>query len=207
MALYQPTHAEIALALDASGVRLPELQHRMEIAGRLLANETLYWKGSSWYSLMGDAFSDYRPSCAVNFRRCSCIDHEARLATIGGVSFCKHKLALLALRQICIAHLNARVVGSYHYPPAREAARRHANAALLSFTMSVSAPPSIWTWADAADAGPQMLCDVTITPHGLAPADEFALWVIADWLGQAQPLPPGSAAQPWPICPLAPLAA
>ena len=193
MLLYQPAEEEIVATLDHAASRAPSLRSRLNRAGDLLRAGALHfaqgeWRCCSAHDPNADPDEPHRVY-RVNFTSCECPDCQARRAEVGGVSFCKHLLALLAYRRICLDHLREHLIGDLGDPLVSQEARRAADAALVTFEGIDRTRPSIFAWADARHLRPRCICSLIRTRQDLAFASPGHLGAFAEWLGQAQPLP------------------
>lgn len=192
MLLYEPTENEIVTTLGHAAARAPSLRSRLERAGDLLRTGALFWDGNGWRCR---SERETGLVYTLDFHACDCPDHQSGRAAVHEMVYCKHTLALLAYREICIAHLRERKIGDLHDHLAAQAARRAANAALLSNCTGDGRSTALFAWRDARRLRPECICAAVATVRGLAPQDEGHLAAFAAWLGQAAPLPPDLEAE------------
>jgi len=185
--LYQPTPAEIEAVVRRGTEKHPPLAGRWARAAALLAavNQHLSWDGAAWrcYSQ-----SNGRDAYPLDLHSCGCYDHQVAGATVKGVPYCKHKLALLGYRQILGLQIGARALGTYGGCADLERLRSRPNAGLL-FSQN-GAPAHVLYVADGRDRIPTRLCAVRFAPFGNVPADAADVFVCATWLAQAAALAP-----------------
>ncbi len=126
---------------------------------------------------------------AVNFAGCDCPDCAGRHAELHGEAFCPHRLALLALCDICLAHVRERRLGLTKDPVARTAAREAPNAGLLLMRYDGGHKLALVT-ASARGLLHVPVCQMANVEGRLGFASERDLAAFAAWLGQAGPLAP-----------------
>ncbi|MFN8463921.1 MAG: SWIM zinc finger family protein [Caldilineaceae bacterium] len=196
--IYLPTEEEISTTLGRAACRAPSLRSRLNRAGDLLRAQALRFERGEWFcdgaaDPNGDP-QDIHKVYRVDFSTCECPDCQSRRAVVGGAAYCKHLLALLALRCICLDHLRSRLLGSMNDPGAYRASRRAPNAALLLFDKIEPHCLALYAWADATHMRPRWVCSLARTEsgteRGLAFASPGHLGAFAEWLRGAQPLPP-----------------
>lgn len=128
----------------------------------------------------------------LDFHACTCPDANRTNGRdlADGRAFCKHRLALLALREICADHLRDRTLGSYRGSgDYRHHLRHEPNAGHL-----IDEHGRVLYCHDAAAHIPAILCAFRGSPRGITPATEQDLAIYAEWLAQARPLSPAAAA-------------
>ena len=196
--IYHPTEEEIVTTLGRAACRAPSLRSRLNRSGDLLRGHALRFERGEWFCDCGadsngdpeDLHKVYR----VDFGACECPDCRAQRAMVGGAAYCKHLLALLAFRRICLDHLRGHLLGSMNDPSAFRASRQAPNSALLLFDKIEPHSLALYAWADAAHMRPRWVCSLARTKGGsegdLAFASPGHLGAFAEWLSQAQPLPP-----------------
>jgi len=185
--LYQPEFSEIEDVVQRSAVRFPFLTDRWARAAALLAavNRYFLWDGECWRC--GSQAAPHT-SYLLDLHSCSCRDWQDAGATIDGVAYCKHKLALLAYSRILGQQLDARTLGVYGGRADLERLRRRPNSGVL-FTRQAAPGLALYA-ADRYDHIPTRLCAVRYTAQGNVPAAEADLFACATWLAQAAPPPP-----------------
>lgn len=196
--IYHPTEGEISATLGRAACRAPSLRSRLNRADDLLRSQALRFERGEWFCSGGTDPSgdpeDLHKVYRVDFGACECPDCTLQRAVVGGASYCKHLLALLAYRRICLDHLQSRLLGSMNDPDAYRASRRAPNAALLLFDKIEPHSLALYTWADATHMRPRWVCSLARTgggaEHDLVFASPGHLGAFAEWLYRAQPLPP-----------------
>jgi hypothetical protein len=108
---------------------------------------------------------------------------------VGGVAFCKHLLALQALRRILLDHLREHLVGELGDPLAKAQARTAANAALLLSPGADPQHPALFAFADSRHLRPRCICSLTASGRDLTFTSDAHMGHFAEWLAGAQPLP------------------
>ena len=189
--LYQPTQREIAAVIARSLEKHPgskPLADRFQRAESILADiHRLIWDGESWHcESAGSEEMLYR----LNFQACSCPDADRHRDLILGRPFCKHRLALLAYREIISDHIAARSLGTYNGSADLNRLRLAPNAGLLLYKTG-----ALLYVTDYADRAPSPLCHTMFTARGTMPKAEIDLAVFATWLTKAQPVP--SVVEAW----------
>jgi len=185
--LYQPTSAEIDAVARSSVERFPFLASRWTRAAAILdaVNRSLSWDGESWRCSSQTADCRNYP---LDLHSCACRDCQEAGATVKGIAFCKHKLALHGYRRILGQQIDARTLGVYSGRADLDRLRSRPNNGLL-FTQR-AAPGLALYLADRYDHIPTRLCAVRYTAQGNVPDTEADLFASASWLAQAVPLPP-----------------
>lgn len=190
MSLYVPTNAEIEHALEVAAGLAPSLWSRLMYAGCILRSGDLAWDGQGWTCRCA---REPGVVYAVDFAGCSCPDCTGRHAELHGEAFCPHRLALLALCDICLAHVRERRLGLTKDPVARAAAREAPNAGLLLMRYDGGHKLALVT-ASARGLLHVPVCQMANVDGRLGFASERDLAALAAWLGQALPLPRPPAA-------------
>lgn len=185
MSVYVPNHQEIQHAIEMAAGLAPSLWSRLMYAGCILRSGDLNWGGQGWTCRCAQ---EPGTTYAVDFAGCSCSDFAGRNAELGGEAFCPHRLALLALCDICLAHVRARRLGLTKDPVARAAAREAPNAGLLLMRYDGGRKLALVT-ASTRGLLHVPVCQMANVEGRLGFASERDLAAFAAWLGQAQPLP------------------
>ncbi len=189
--LYQPTPREIRETIARSLVKLPgckPLESRWPRAAEILADiERLDWNGRTWHC---ESSTSEEMTYTVGFHGCSCPDAGRTRDLIAGRSFCKHRLALLAYREILAGQIQERCLGTYNGSNDYRRLQMAPNAGLL-----LDRTGALLYCADYYDHAPTPLCHTQYTPRGNTPKEEIDLWALADWLARADAMP--SVAVAW----------
>ena len=189
--LYQPTPREIA-ATVARGMEkhlgCKPLADRLQRAEAILADiGRLYFDGHAWHC---ESSTSDEMTYTVSFHGCTCPDASRTRDLVAGRPFCKHRLALLAYREILAGHIQTRCLGTYYGSNDYRRLKMAPNAGLL-----LSQSGALLCCANYYDRGPTPLCHTQYTPRGQTPATEVDLWSFAEWLRRAEAMP--SVAQAW----------
>ncbi|MFN8468255.1 MAG: hypothetical protein U0X20_22035 [Caldilineaceae bacterium] len=184
---YRPTADEIRAIVARGAAKHPALASRWARAAAILQDrgQLLYWNGQEWHCLSSDGQTEY----PVSFHGCDCPDAARTKDLVEGVAFCKHRLALLALREICAGHMQSRLIGVYRGSSDYRRLRREPNAGLLITDRGL-----IVYAAAYEDRAATRLCTVRPTARGIMPAAPADLGAFAAWLANARPLSPAAAA-------------
>lgn len=178
--LYRPDLVAVEHLVQAAAARQPLLATRWRRSGDLLHAAALWWNGRTWRC---DSQSDAQSAYSVTFAGCSCHDHHAAGAVVNGVAYCKHRLALLAYRELAGAQVMPRYCGRLRFLSDRSICRAATNAGLLMEKRT------LLYWRFWEDHAPTSLCKLTFTARGPRPATAADLAALAHWLGQAEPMP------------------
>ena len=109
------------------------------------------------------------------------------------MTFCKHKLALLAYRELMAPHIQVRLVGAVDRQGDRNVARLQPNAALLT-GKDADGRPLLAYMSRFEHRAPTPLCAVRWTERGTLPRSEADLAAFARWLALAAPIASGEPA-------------
>lgn len=188
MSLYVPTRQEIEHALDAAASLAPALWLRLVEAGCILRAGELVWNEQEWRCLdTRHGTVDPPRICRVSFSACTCEDCQGRRAVVHGEALCPHRLALLTLCDICLAHVCARRLGLTKDPIARAAARRVPGAGLLLMRYDGGRKLALVT-AKEHSLSHAPVCRMAKVDGQLGFAGERDLAAFAGWLAEAPPL-------------------
>jgi hypothetical protein len=184
---YIPTSEEIDAIVARGITKHPSLAARWGRAAAILSAAPcpVFWTGSEWICTSSDGRREYQ----VGFEYCHCPDSERRTDLVEGVAFCKHRLALLAYREICAYHLQTRCLGTYRSSSDFRRLQRELNAGLL-----ITDKRQVVYCPHAGAHIPTTICIFRSSPRGVTPATPVDLGRFAAWLAYARPLSPTAAA-------------
>lgn len=200
MSIYRPTPQEIQHIVQRGADKWPALATRWQRAADILHDEDLCWSGRTWRSMSQSTASNFY---AVDFNGCGCFDFLAEGVRVSGRVFCKHKLALLAYRELMAPHIKHRLIGDIGDSLRRKRARIYARSLLLTYT-GADGRVGLTAYADESDKIPTPICAVRYKgERGILPTTERDLYLFATWLAAAdlepsntltnafEPAPPG----------------
>lgn len=180
--LYQPSSAEIeaviARSLAKHGNAAP-LAVRLERARTYLEQFSSYfsWYDGAWeFTQAADERADY----TVSWHACTCPDAKRQRDLISGIPFCKHRLALLAYREICGDAIRQRLLPA---GVSYRVLRLDYNAAVIA-----RGDQTLACLADYNDKITTVICGIRYTNRALLPALPVDLHLFSEWLAQARPL-------------------
>lgn len=184
---YRPTADEIAAIVARGTAKHPVLEARWRRAAAILTDpgQLLYWNGAEWHCVSSDGQTEY----LVTFHDCTCPDAHRTKDLVEGIPFCKHRLALLGLRDICGGHMQSRCLGTYRGSSDFRRLRCEPRAGLLLTDRGL-----IVHAADYADRTATSLCAIRSTARGIMPATPADLGAFAEWLATTRPLSAAAAA-------------
>lgn len=187
MSLYRPTALEIDHIVRRGADKWPQLASRWQRAAEILHDGDPFWSGRTWRCM---SQTDPSQFYAVDFSGCGCHDFLAEGVQVRGRIFCKHKLALLAYRELMAPHIKNRLCGDIGNSSHRQRARTYARTLLLTYT-GPDGRAGLTAYADERDKIPTPVCAVVYKgERGILPATEVDLYRFAEWLGGADPEPP-----------------
>lgn len=185
MNIYKPTEVEVMSMMRRSLEKLPQMKEQWQKAVQLLLEESLWWSNKTW-----KCTSQSNPAHAynVNFTSCTCEDFATHAQVVHEKAYCKHKLTLLAYRELMAVHIKNRFAGDAEDSSSRRRARAFAKSLLLG-SVTPDGRPIIEAYADHRDKIPTVICAVTYKLRGILPKTESDLYKFARWLAEAEPEP------------------